>query len=77
MYKEPISWTTGVFFVWMVITQIFDRFPAEYQKATGVALIEPVRFIMKIVEEGGESLLPLMIAVAILQYHYIYYKKSN
>lgn len=77
MHKEPISWTTGVFFVWMVITQIFDRFPAEYQKATGVALIEPVRFIMKIVEEGGESLLPLMIAVAILQYHYIYYKKSN
>lgn len=75
--SEPISWTTIILFVWATITQIFDRFPAEYFKATGVALDEPIRFAMKILEEGGESLLPLLIAIAFLQYHYIYCKKEN
>jgi len=74
---EPISWTVGVLFVWTVITQIFDRFPAEYTKATGIVLAEPTRFAMKIMEEGGESLLPLLIAIAFLQFCHLYCKKEN
>lgn len=67
---EPVSWTTLTLFIWTIITQITDRFPAEYLKATGVALTEPITFTLKILEEGGESLLPLLIAIAFLQYHY-------
>lgn len=74
---EPISWTTLTLLVWTPITQIIDRFPAEYLKATGVMLDEPIRFVLKILEEGGESLLPLLIAIAFLQYHLIYAKKDN
>ena len=74
---EPISWTTLVLFIWTPITQVIDRFPAEYLKATGVMLAEPIRFAMKIIEEGGESLLPLLIAIAFLQYHFIYAKKEE
>lgn len=74
---EPISWTTAILFVWTILTQIIDRFPAEYLKATGVGLDEPIRFAMKIFEEGGESLLPLVIAIAFLQYHFIYSKSTN
>jgi len=68
---QPVSWTATIMFVWMVFTQVMDRFPAEYLKATGVMLDEPIRFAMKILEEGGESLLPLLIAVAFLQYKYL------
>ena len=74
---EPIAWTTLTLFVWTPITQVIDRFPAEYFKATGVVLAEPIRFAMKIIEEGGESLLPLLIAIAFLQYHFIYAKKEE
>ena len=74
---EAIPWTFVTFFIWMVLTQIIDRFPAEFLKATGVGLAEPIRFAMKIFEEGGESLLPLLIAIALLQYRYIYCKKED
>ena len=74
---EPISWTTLVLFIWTPITQVIDRFPAEFLKATGVMLAEPIRFAMKILEEGGESLLPLLIAIAFLQYHFIYAKREE
>lgn len=74
---EAIPWTFVTFFIWMVLTQIIDRFPAEFLKATGVGLAEPIRFAMKIFEEGGESLLPLLIAIAFLQYRYIYCKKED
>ena len=77
IHFEPIPWTNVVMFVWMIFTQVMDRFPAEYCKATGIMLDEPIRFIMKILEEGGESLLPLMIAIAFLQYHYINCKKEG
>ena len=73
---ETISWTTATLFVWTCFTQIMDRLPAEYCKATHIELSEPIRFVAKIFEEGGESLLPLLIAVAFLQYHYIYCKKE-
>lgn len=74
---ETISWTTITLFIWTSFTQIMDRFPAEYCKATHIALSEPIRFVAKIFEEGGESLLPLVIAIAFLQYHYIYCKKEG
>ena len=77
IHFEPITWTNVTMFVWMVFTQVMDRFPAEYLKATGVMLDEPIRFVMKILEEGGESLLPLMIAIAFLQHHYINCKKEG
>lgn len=77
MKFEPISWTILVLFIWTPITQVIDRFPAEYLKATGVMLAEPIKFAMKILEEGGESLLPLLIAIAFLQYHFIYAKKEE
>ena len=74
---EPVSWTIGVLFVWTIITQIFDRFPAEFLKHTGISLVEPTKFAMKIMEEGGESLLPLLIAIAFIQFCRLYCKKEN
>lgn len=72
---QPVQWTTLTFGVLAVVTQIADRFPANYFKAHGVLLAEPVTFVLKIFEEGGESLLPLLFAIALLQYHYILKKE--
>ena len=66
---QPVDWSIVTLLVFLGITQIADRFPAEYAKATGVKLEEPVRFFLKILEEGGESLLPLVFAIALLQFH--------
>ncbi len=70
--KNPVSVTVITIFVWSVITQIIDRFPAEYRKATGIALYELIKFAFKVFEEGGESLIPILIAIAFLQFHYLY-----
>ena len=74
---NPMYWTIATFGGLGFITQIADRFPAHYRKATGDALQEPVRFALKILEEGGESILPLLFAVAFVQYHLLYKKASQ
>lgn len=77
-YKlQTIPWTVAAFGVLGVITQIADRFPANYTKATGIILQEPVLFVLKIFEEGGESLLPLLFALAFLQYHFLLQKEKQ
>lgn len=73
---ETIPCTFWTFTILAIVTQIVDRFPANYLKATGVMLDAPIAFVCKIFEEGGESLLPLLFALALLQYHYTVRNKS-
>lgn len=74
---KTIYWTIATFGVLTISTQFIDRFPANYVKATGTHLTEPVRFFLKIFEEGGESLLPLLFALAFVQFHFILHKKTS
>lgn len=74
---HPVHWSIVSFSIWVVVTQIADRFPSKYEKATGVDLSEPVRFFLKILEEGGESLLPLLFAIAMLQFHFLLQKENS
>lgn len=74
---QTIPWTVAVFGILATVTQIADRFPANYMKATGTALAEPVIFILKIFEEGGESLLPLLFALAFIQFHFILHRENK
>lgn len=74
---HPVHWSVVSFSIWVAVTQIADRFPSKYEKATGVDLFEPVRFFLKILEEGGESLLPLIFAIAMLQFHFLLQKENS
>ena len=74
---HPVHWSIVSFSIWVVVTQIADRFPSKYRHATGVDLSEPVRFFLKILEEGGESLLPLIFAIAMLQFHFLLQKENS
>lgn len=69
--SNPVCCTIVTLCVWTAVTQFADRFPWEYKKLTGEKLTEPVIFFLRILEEGGESLLPLLFAVALLQFHFM------
>ena len=66
---NPLYWTIATFGGWGAITQIADRFNSNYAKYTGERLSEPALFFVTIIEEGGESLLPLLFIVALVQCH--------
>lgn len=68
---QSVYWTIATFGALGVLTQITDRLPANYVKATREHLSEPILFALKIFEEGGESLLPLVFAVGLVQFHFI------
>ena len=74
---QTLYWTIATFGGVGILTQIADRFPAHYVKATETHLAEPIRFALKILEEGGESLLPLIFAIGLLQFHLILRKTTS
>lgn len=74
---QTVYWTIATFGILGLLTQLADRLPSKYVKATGIHLEEPVRFALKIFEEGGESLLPLIFAIGLLQYHFILRKRTS
>ncbi len=65
---KPVCITVTVFIALAILTQIADRYPAMYLKEHGISLSQQVLFILKIFEEGGESILPLLFGVGIYQY---------
>ena len=75
--RHPVDWTIATLLIFCAVTQFADRFPDNYEKSTGVELTEPVRFFLKILEEGGESLLPLLFAVALWQFHILLQQKKK
>ena len=66
---NPVYWTIATFGGWGAITQIADRLNSNLAKYTGERLSEPALFFVTIIEEGGESLLPLLFILALLQFH--------
>ena len=68
MKIKPTCITIAVFIILAILTQIADRYPAIYYKECGIKLSEHILFILKIFEEGGESILPLLFGIGIYQY---------
>ena len=66
---NPVYWTIATFGAWGAITQVADRFNSNWAKYTGQRLSEPALFFVTIIEEGGESLLPVLFIIALLQFH--------
>ena len=57
------------FGVVLVASKFFDRFPSRYAKLTEGHLSDAVMVWMTLLEEGLEACLPLLFAVALVQYH--------
>ena len=65
---SPVGITILTFLILAVLTQIADRTPAIYFKEHGAALSQHILFVLKIFEEGGESMLPLLFGIGMYQY---------
>ncbi len=74
---QPLYWTLATIGGVGIVSKIIDRLPANYAKSTGEQLAEPVAYFCKLVEEGGESFLPLLFALALIQYHFIIREKNT
>ncbi len=66
---NPLYWTIATFGGWGAITQIADRLNSNLAKYTGKRLSEPALFFVTVIEEGGESLLPILFIIALVQFH--------
>ncbi len=73
---EPLYWTFATFAGVGVVSKFIDRLPSNYAKSTGEKLSEPVAYFCSLVEEGGESFLPLLFALGLVQYHFMLRKKN-
>ncbi len=75
--REPFYWTVATFATLGFVTQFCDRFPSKYAKYHGKQLDEPIRFAFRILEEFGEAILPLLFAIALIQFHRIIPNKKQ
>ena len=66
---KALYWTIATFGGVGMVSQFCDRFPSNYYKATGERLNNTILEGLKLFEEGGEICLPLLFALAFVQYH--------
>ncbi|MBQ7413158.1 MAG: hypothetical protein IJV07_02660 [Alphaproteobacteria bacterium] len=76
-HLSPLYWSIATFGGVGLISQICDRFPSKYFKATGLRLDADTALWLKLFEEGGEACLPIIFALAFVQYHQIKKRSSG
>lgn len=67
---NPIAWTVATLGGITIIGKIADRLPGNYRKMMQVSLDPSIHAYIVLFEEVSESLLPVLFAVAIIQYHF-------
>lgn len=72
---NPICWTVATMGGIGIVTKFADRFPGNYRKAVGESLEPLTQAWIVLFEEVGEATLPLLFAVAVIQWHMIKNKK--
>lgn len=73
---NPICWTVATMGGIGIITKFADRFPGNYRKAVGESLEPFTQAWIVLFEEVGEATLPLLFAVAVIQWHFIRQNKK-
>lgn len=68
---NPICWTVAAMGGIGIVTKFADRFPGNYRKAVGESLDPLVQSWIVLFEESGESTLPMLFAIAVIQWHLI------
>ena len=66
---NPICWTVAAMGGIGIVTKLADRFPGNYRKAVGESLDPFVQSWIVLFEESGEATLPLLFAIAVIQWH--------
>ncbi len=66
---NPICWTVATMGGIGIVTKFADRFPGNYRKAVGESLDPTMQAWIVLFEETGEATLPLLFAIAVIQWH--------
>ena len=69
--KDPVYWSICTLAVFGIIGKISDRLPSRYSAHYGHRLPEETIYWFSIGEEGLEMCLPLLVAIAVLQHHFL------
>jgi len=69
---HPVCWSVAFLGGSAIVSQLFDRLPAELRHSCGLHLSPSQHALTTVLEEGQELLLPLFVILAILQAHFIY-----
>lgn len=65
---DPIYWTVATFGGALLMAKFVDRFPSHYRKSGG-ELSDFWFYYIELLEETTEALLPILLAVGLIQYH--------
>ncbi|MBR5130847.1 MAG: hypothetical protein IKV03_06465 [Alphaproteobacteria bacterium] len=68
---NPICWTIAAMGGVGIVTKFADRFPGNYRKAVGESLDPLAQSWIVLFEESGEATLPLLFAIAVIQWHFV------
>ncbi|MDR2902712.1 MAG: hypothetical protein LBU87_06395 [Lactobacillales bacterium] len=74
---NPMYWTIASLGGIGIVAKIADRFPSNYSKFTGEYLTPDIDKLFYLVEEGGEATLPVLFAIAVIQYHLLLKEKGK
>ena len=69
---HPVCWSIAFLGGTALLSQFFDRLPAELRHGLGIHLTASQHALTSVLEEGQELLLPVFVILAILQAHFIY-----
>lgn len=67
---NPIAWTVCTLGGTGIVCKIADRFPSNYKKMMEMPMDPSVHAYIELFEETTESALPLLFALALIQYHF-------
>ena len=70
-HKETVYWTICSLCAMGILSKFADRLPGNYRKSTGEELDAGIALFVKIIEECGEAILPVLVIIALLQFHFI------
>lgn len=74
---NPFYWTICTLGVSGIICKIADRIPANIRKMTGIEMNPQIHAWIQLLEETSEACLPLLCALAFIQYHLTRLKTKN
>lgn len=68
---DIISWSVGTLIFWGLFGKFIDRFPSNFKKEHGEALMLVIKDNLSILEETSEIFLPITVIIILIQYNFI------
>ena len=74
---NPVCWSVASLGGIAIVSKTIDRFPGNYRKYTGESLEPLIQAWSVLLEETSEATIPLMFAIAVIQWHLLQKNKKN